>query len=117
MSGSAFVSILEAAGQGIFLLGCVITAWGVLQMLALLEKPSGFRCHARGASLISIFVLALVGFCEALFNGFRPSLTISAYVFSTGVLYLLFAKQLRLSAVRRMARRMTRRVERRNQHV
>jgi len=88
-----------------FIVGCALAIYGVIQAVALLDKPAGWYCHLRGVSLITMFLLSAVGLCEGVFERHAPGLGGSVSALATGVLYAMFARQLRASAIRRKARR------------
>jgi len=88
-----------------FIVGCALALYGVIQAIVLLDKPAGWYCHLRGVSLIVMFLLSAVGLCEGVFNWHAPGLGGTASAFTSGVLYAMFARQLRASALRRKTRR------------
>lgn len=88
-----------------FIAGCALALYGVIQSIVLLDKPSGWYCHLRGVSLIAMFMLSAVGLCEGIFSRHAPGVAGSISALVSGVLYAMFARQLRASAMRRQARR------------
>ncbi|HZX80777.1 MAG TPA: hypothetical protein VFE72_07495 [Lysobacter sp.] len=94
------MSVFTLLQLAMFIAGCVLAIYGVVVTIAMLDKPRGWYCHLRGLSLIGLFVMSAVGLCAVLFMGMRPELPSAIYTLLTGMLVVLYGRQLRINAAR-----------------
>jgi hypothetical protein len=100
-----YLSAPNTFALSLMILACVLALVGIVQIIALLEKPAGWYCHARGACLITLFVYYAVMLCLTLASGKSPGMFVAVATLASGTLYVLFARQLRIASHRRAQRR------------